>query len=231
MNSIANMNIKDSLVELKKINLDDEFPKLGSVKTKTRSKKINKTNQPTIILGMEPASYEESKKEQKKRFQAIKNTRLCRGVIDNTKCERLFCSYAHTLEDLKPKHCFHNERCWNKNCEFFHDGYETHDSYVERMGYGKYRGVNAKSEKVATVNTKLCSSLLKGWKNCKVDCKYAHSTDELKPTSCGFKELCIFKGENCKFIHPDETKDEYLRRLKMWQYRGKEVMKIIKPKV
>ena len=238
MNNIANMNIEltPPLVELKKINLYDDFPKLGTTKTtktkKNKTQKLGKNS--TIILGMPSYGVTreiENKKEQKKRIAMLKNTKLCKAVIDNTQCEKMFCSYAHTVEDLKPKHCIHSERCWNKNCEFFHDGYETPDSYIERMGYLKYLGINAKSEKTTSINTKLCSSLLKGWKNCKVDCAYAHCTDDLKPLSCNFKELCIFKDENCKFIHPEETKGEYLRRLDLLKYQGKEVLKNIKPKV
>tara|TARA_B100000497_G_scaffold115402_1_gene138906 strand:- start:63 stop:2606 length:2544 start_codon:yes stop_codon:yes gene_type:complete len=45
-------------------------------------------------------------------------------------------------------------------------------------------------------------------------CRFAHSVDELTPKECTYGVCCRFKdSERCAFIHPQETKDQYVTRL------------------
>jgi hypothetical protein len=86
-----------------------------------------------------------------------------------------------------------------------------------------------------TFKTKLCSSF-KNNKSCFYgkNCKYAHSYDELNIKKCLFSENCnkitineegkiLNKNDNniCKFIHNNETKEDYINRLDQYNFDNK----------
>lgn len=54
-------------------------------------------------------------------------------------------------------------------------------------------------------------------KNCdRVNCNYAHNDCELRIRKCLFGNDCIYKhskNKRCKYIHPDETKESYEKRI------------------
>ena len=60
--------------------------------------------------------------------------------------------------------------------------------------------------------TSLCNK-----NNCnKNNCSYAHSLSELKVRKCLFGDDCIYKhsvNKMCKYIHPDESKKEYMIKI------------------
>ena len=46
------------------------------------------------------------------------------------------------------------------------------------------------------------------------ECFYAHSLESLRGPPCNFDNTCHFKNTNCRFIHPDETTEDWLTRTK-----------------
>lgn len=75
--------------------------------------------------------------------------------------------------------------------------------------------------KILSDKDKLKSTLYKtsmcNKKNCNnKHCTYAHSLSELKVRKCLFGDDCIYKDSSnkmCKYIHPGETKKEYMKRV------------------
>lgn len=67
-------------------------------------------------------------------------------------------------------------------------------------------------------NTKMCIYALKGKKCPRKDCWFAHSEEEFrKYTPCFFGIACIDinnRSKPCKYIHPHETEEEYIQRIK-----------------
>jgi hypothetical protein len=86
-----------------------------------------------------------------------KNTMLCNSIIKNILCDRKYCNYAHSINDLDIQKCHFGDTCRNivfkdgiytnipfnpylnsniksKKCIRIHD-YETLDNYYNRMGY------------------------------------------------------------------------------------------------
>lgn len=63
-------------------------------------------------------------------------TMMCRNIIENGTCNRSKCTFAHTIEQLRPVTCKFDEKCVNKKCTFIHTK-ETKDDYVKRMGLDK----------------------------------------------------------------------------------------------
>ena len=46
------------------------------------------------------------------------------------------------------------------------------------------------------------------------ECFFAHSLESLRGPSCNYQNNCHFKDTNCRFIHPDETTEDWLKRTK-----------------
>jgi hypothetical protein len=66
-------------------------------------------------------------------------------------------------------------------------------------------------------NTNMCIYAIKGKKCPRKICYFAHSKDELELVKCFFGISCRHindKTKLCKFIHPNETVDEYMDRIK-----------------
>lgn len=77
-------------------------------------------------------------------------------------------------------------------------------------GFQKFADKKELGQKLA--KTVMCKNILTRGKCYRKDCPFAHSQDEMKIPECIFGENCTRK-EICKFIHPDETKEEYQRRI------------------
>lgn len=77
-------------------------------------------------------------------------------------------------------------------------------------GFQKFSNKKELGQKLA--KTVMCKNILTKGKCYRKDCPFAHSQEEMKIPDCIFGESCTRK-EICKFIHPDETKDEYQRRI------------------
>ena len=62
--------------------------------------------------------------------------------------------------------------------------------------------------------TKFCSKTLSEAKcNRGNFCTFAHHIDDWSPVTCNFGIRCNRKTTNCSYIHPDETKDLYAKRI------------------
>jgi hypothetical protein len=83
-------------------------------------------------------------------------------------------------------------------------------------------------EKTMINRTKLCVSIQMGKPCLFLDkCRFAHSIDELQINMCLFSDNCIYvtrqseeywlnktKGKICKYLHQNETKENYVKRIK-----------------
>ena len=79
--------------------------------------------------------------------------------------------------------------------------------------------------------TSLCRSVVQGTKCSHAVCRYAHDVDKIVLRKCGF-ECCrkvVMIGDGvyrnagrvvCNFIHTDETRDSYYKRLDIFKYKN-----------
>ncbi len=127
-----------------------------------------------------------------------RKTQMC--IFKN--CYRKDCWFAHTFDELEPPKCMYNNLC-NKgsSCIYLHS-FETKHDYVKRLNMKeRKRGTNKKS--------KLCMF----GKDCtRVDCGFAHSVEGIMPIACLFGIACKMK-DSCKYIHPNECRDEFIKRI------------------
>ena len=124
------------------------------------------------------------------------------------------CNFAHTLEELTPIKCSF-EFCNNGiNCTYIHQN-ESKSDFCTRNSIVFDNDWNLVKTKVAvksTKKTRMCSYIMLG-QQCKHSiCNFAHTLEELSPIECSFKDNCT-KGNLCKFFHPSENKNDYLKRI------------------
>ena len=66
-------------------------------------------------------------------------TKACNNVVYNnqkksfTSCQRSYCTFAHTLEELQVMKCKFGDNCNNFYCQYIHP-FETKKSYFTRTG-------------------------------------------------------------------------------------------------
>ena len=83
-----------------------------------------------------------------------------------------------------------------------------------KMGAASYnKSENKISTDVSKSKTRMCKSVLENTP-CPhgSECRFAHNVNELTPTSCSYGSNCKFQ-KKCFFLHPSETKDQYIARL------------------
>jgi hypothetical protein len=124
------------------------------------------------------------------------------------------CNFAHTLEELTPIKCSF-EFCNNGiNCTYIHPN-ESKSDFCKRNSIVFDNDWNLVKTKVvvkSTKKTRMCSYIMLG-QQCKHSiCNFAHTLEELSPIECSFKDNCT-KGNLCKFFHPSENKNDYLKRI------------------
>ena len=62
------------------------------------------------------------------------------------------------------------------------------------------------------VNKKFCKNIIK-YGNCHIEgCSFAHSIDTFNPR-CIFEDVCKYQGTTCAFLHPQESFEEYCKKL------------------
>jgi hypothetical protein len=61
----------------------------------------------------------------------LEKTKLCKNIITNGMCNRKFCSYAHSLKDLKEPKCVFDKNCRKPQCQFKHS-IESKEDYYKR---------------------------------------------------------------------------------------------------
>ena len=81
-----------------------------------------------IIIG----NWESDSDDKVEVVHANMYTQMCKNVLDNGDCERVKCSYAHSLEQLQPRRCNYDSRCINERCMFIHSK-ENKDSFIKRI--------------------------------------------------------------------------------------------------
>jgi hypothetical protein len=80
----------------------------------------------------------------------------------------------------------------------------------------------ANKEEIAKtlVKSKMCNSVLRGVPCARAVCNFAHSAEELTPAACVFAANCKCKDQ-CNYIHPGESKESYLIRMKISSVNNK----------
>ena len=66
----------------------------------------------------------------------LEKTKLCKNIITNGVCNRKFCSYAHSLKDLKEPKCVFDKNCRKPQCQFKHS-IESKEDYYKRCNNEK----------------------------------------------------------------------------------------------
>ena len=62
--------------------------------------------------------------------------------------------------------------------------------------------------------TKFCAHAISGTKCTKgKSCTFAHKIEDWSPVTCNFGVTCNRKNTNCGYIHPDEKKEDFARRV------------------
>lgn len=62
------------------------------------------------------------------------------------------------------------------------------------------------------VNKKFCKNIIK-YGRCHIEgCSFAHSIDTFNPR-CIFEDVCKYQGTKCAFLHPQESFEEYCKKL------------------
>ena len=168
---------------------------------------------------------------------------FCKNIIDGKEClfdKR--CLFAHSYEEKYnddcnfEDNCIHiffskNGHCLNANpklkiCFRKHPS-ENFETYHNRIGTDKkYPNVPKKTHIPDRKFTKMCRTITEqGVEPCiRSSCNFAHTDSELVILPCRFKERCnniefndgLFKNKGekiCKFLHDNETKENYKFRL------------------
>lgn len=79
-------------------------------------------------------------------------------------------------------------------------------------------------------NTEMCIYAVQGKKCPRKICYFAHSSDELQIVKCFFGISCRYindKTKPCKFLHPIETIEEYINRIKQIDITSKDDVKVL----
>lgn len=63
-----------------------------------------------------------------------KKTKFCQHMIDNGKCHKNRCTYAHTMAEIVFPSCAFADECKKTSCKFFHPT-ETLETYQKRIGF------------------------------------------------------------------------------------------------
>jgi hypothetical protein len=148
----------------------------------------------------------------------------CKTAVLKQECINSKCAFAHSVSELRFLEC--SKDCSYKYCKFRHS-YETEDECRQRNNYD-LPTEPIKEKKF--VRTKPCHNVLRENETefgvCQLPtCDYAHSLDELCPPKCIFGIQCKYKGgklhpvlltidstTKCKYLHPDETEEQWIKR-------------------
>ena len=212
----------------------EHFPSLSEVSNKSR-----KTPRVSQIIEYSRFDREEFMNEQIPKKEKI---HICKSIKEGGNCSYgKRCNSAHFLDELITKDCGFKDKCRKvkifkdkvKNndskdiCNFIHPS-EDIDMYLERIGVDKEMLKRPEKNQEDSYFTKMCNSFFDK-KECenKEECKYAHSTEQLKVYPCHFKGKCYLvvknsdgnyiKAEGCQklcyFLHDDEKLENYENRV------------------
>lgn len=120
-----------------------------------------------------------------------RKTRMCRYFQKYGKCNRNYCTFAHSEEELESSKAMNESYCVP---EKINDPIEFSKSLEK---------------------TKICRNIARYGKCTRDVCTYAHSLDELRPKKCIFGDECKYiesKTRSCRYIHPCEDLAKYAER-------------------
>ncbi len=119
--------------------------------------------------------------------------RMCRYFKKYGKCNRNYCTFAHSEEELG-----------TEIKERINDSYCVPEKINDPIEFSK-----------SLEKTKMCRNIAR-YGNCTRDvCTYAHSLEELRPKKCIFGDECKYidsKTRSCRYIHPFEDLSQYAER-------------------
>jgi len=63
----------------------------------------------------------------------LRNTKICKFVLENKSCPRTYCNFAHSVEMIQPLSCIFDGNCDYKTngCSYFHKT-ETKEEYIKK---------------------------------------------------------------------------------------------------
>ena len=214
------------------INSLEHFPSLSEV-----SNKLRKTPRVAEII----QSSRFNINEFNERIPRREKIHVCKSIKEGGNCSYgKRCNSAHFLDELVTKDCGFKDKCRkvkifknkltnNDNediCNFIHPS-EDVDMYLQRIGINKESIKRPEKNPEDSYCTKMCNSFFDK-KECEnEECKYAHSTEQLKVSPCHFKEKCYLviknldgeyiQAEGCKklcyFLHEGENMENYETRV------------------
>jgi len=164
-------------------------------------------------------------------------TKLCESVSTGNPCRhKNNCRFAHSLDEINIQDCPHRERCGfvknrrgvfynseGKFCRFIHPE-ETRENYFSRNEI-VVKVPECKPAQPCKLRTKICNSILKGFRCERRHCDFAHNEEELNIRECTFSNCklvhinryCILVNTDlsnrCSFFHKGETKTSFFQRL------------------
>lgn len=78
--------------------------------------------------------------------------------------------------------------------------------------------------------TKMCRRIIAKGYCANPNCTFAHTCNELTPINCTYGQRCRFKAKTCLFIHPQESKIQFLQRHGYMKFTAHENSKQLVPK-
>lgn len=228
-----NNQATNEMYESETIDSLEHFPSLSEVSNKSR-----KT--PRVAEIIESSRF--NRDEFNERMPRREKIHICKSIKEGGNCSYgKRCNSAHFLDELVTKDCGFKDKCRKvkvfknnvKNnddkdiCNFIHPS-EDIDMYLDRIGINKESLKRPEKNPEDYYYTKMCNSFFDE-KECenKEECKYAHSTEQLKVSSCHFKGKCYLvvknsdgeyiQAEGCKklcyFLHEGENMENYETRV------------------
>ena len=124
-----------------------------------------------------------------------RKTRMCRYFQKYGKCNRNYCTFAHSEEELESD---------GGHSKAINKSYCVPEKINDPIEFSK-----------SLEKTKICRNIARYGKCTRDVCTYAHSLDELRPKKCIFGDECKYiesKTRSCRYIHPSEDLAKYAER-------------------
>jgi hypothetical protein len=210
-----------------------EFPDFIQVKNKKHKKTVHNSSNPA-----EDSSTVDSVSSR----QSVSSEKyhICKNILEGGQCHYgNKCNYAHFEDEWCIQSCSHGikcnrikgEKCKNVNpkniCYFIHP-HEDNEMFYKRLKIDKKKITRPSKEEISKTKhfTKMCDSFFLEVECNKPSgaCTYAHDQDQLLVKDCLYKEHChhitlennIYSTKEsiiCMYKHPDETFENYKKRV------------------
>ena len=196
------------------------FPALGSVPTKSNGRDHPS---PKGRCSQRQHGKYHGKGRGKEVFMAIKNDRQTRDFRPLSVLDLGFKSRIAELREQNQR----RYRFKGRNHRSHSSRFNKEEEKARTRAYEKLQNKEGMAERLN--KTKFCWSVKQG-RQCphgKEKCKFAHSFDELRIAPCLFGGMCRFvykegsrytnqsQGKTCSYLHPEESRVNYLERTGM----------------